>query len=63
MKSGYTGVCNRVLSKRLPIKQLYGPSVPQMAKNEEIMEKINKESGETLEKRINAEVNNILRKG
>ena len=63
MKSGHTGVWNRVSSKRLPIKQLYGPSVPQMAKNEEIMVKINKEAGETLEKRINAEVNNILRKG
>lgn len=63
MKSGHTGVWNRVSSKRLPIKQLYGPSVPQMAKNEEIMVKINKEAGETLEKRINAEINNILRKG
>ena len=63
MKSGHRGVWNRVSNKRFPIKQLYGPSVPQMAKNEEIMVKINKEAGETLEKRINAEVNNILRKG
>lgn len=63
MKSGHTGIWNRVSDSRLPIKQLYGPSVPQMAKNEEIMAKVNKEAGETLEKRINAEVANILRKG
>ena len=63
MKSGHTGVWNRVSGSRLPIRQLYGPSVPQMAKNEEIMAKVNKEAGETLEKRINAEVANILRKG
>lgn len=63
MKSGHTGVWNRVSGKRLPIKQLYGPSVPQMVKNEKIMAKINKEAGETLEKRISAEVANILRKG
>lgn len=63
MKSGHTGVWNRVSGSRFPIKQLYGPSVPQMAKNEEIMVKVNKEAGETLEKRINAEVANILRKG
>lgn len=63
MKSGHTGIWNRVSGSRLPIKQLYGPSVPQMAKNEEIMAKVNKEAGETLEKRINAEVANILRKG
>ena len=64
MKSStHTGVWNRVSDSRLPIKQLYGPSVPQMAKNEEIMGKIHKEAGETLEKRIDAEVANILRKG
>ena len=38
-------------------------SVPQIVKNEDIMSKINKEASETLQKRIDAEINNILRKG
>ncbi len=64
MKStGHIGVMERKGEKRFPIKQLYGPSVPQMAKNEEIMANINREAGKTLERRINAEVANILRKG
>ena len=61
--TGHVGVMVRKSDKRFPIKLLYGPSVPQMAKNEEIMEKLNRQAGETLEKRINAEVANILRKG
>lgn len=61
--SDHTGVWTRKSEKRLPLKQLYGPSIPQMIKNEEIMSKINKEASETLQKRIDAEINNILRKG
>ena len=34
-----------------------------VTKNEDIMSKINKEASETLQKRIDAEINNILRKG
>lgn len=64
MKStGHVGVMERKGEKRFPIRQLYGPSVPQMAKNKDIMANINREAGKTLEKRINAEVANILRKG
>lgn len=63
MKSGHVGVMERKTGKSLPIKQLYGPSVPQIVKNEKIMTKINKEASETLQKRIDAEINNILRKG
>ena len=40
MKSGHVGVFSRLGGEGLPIKQLYGPSVPQMVKNENIMEKI-----------------------
>ena len=32
MKSGHVGVFSRTSAKSLPIKQLYGPSVPQMVK-------------------------------
>lgn len=63
MKSGHVGVFTRTSGHSLPIKQLYGPSVPQIVKNEDIMSKINKEANETLQKRIDAEINNILRKG
>lgn len=63
MKSGHEGVMERVSSRRLPLKQLYGPAVPTMIKNEEVMKRIQKEAGETLEKRMQAEINNILEKG
>ena len=53
----------RVSSRRLPLKQLYGPAVPSMVKNEEVIERIQKEATETLEKRIDAEINNILQRG
>lgn len=63
MKSGHTGVFTRKTGDSLPIRQLFGPSVPQIVKNEDIMSKINTEASETLQKRIDAEINNILRKG
>ncbi|MCI8993165.1 MAG: hypothetical protein HFG80_10685 [Eubacterium sp.] len=63
MKSGHKGIMERVSSRRLPIKELYGPAIPSMVKNEEVLEKIKKEAAETLEKRIEAEVNNILQRG
>ena len=61
--SDHKGVWVRTSSNSFPIKQLYGPSVPQMVKNENIMEKINREANETLQKRIDAEISNILQKG
>lgn len=63
MKSGHKGVFERESGDSLPIKQLYGPSVPQMIKNEEIMKVINDDANETLQKRIDAEIANLLRKG
>ena len=44
MKSGHVGVFSRTSAKSLPIKQLYGPSVPQMVKNEDIMNKIKRDA-------------------
>lgn len=63
MGSGHNGIMERVSSRRLPLKQLYGPAVPSMIKNEEVIERIQKEATETLEKRIDAEINNILQRG
>ena len=45
------------------IRQLFGPSVPQMIKNDESMKNIQEEAQSTLRKRIDAEIENILRKG
>lgn len=63
MKSGHVGVMRRDGSERLPITQLFGPAVPSMVKNEEIISQIRERALETLEKRIDAEVNNILQRG
>ncbi len=61
--SGHEGVMERVSSRRLPLKELYGPAVPSMIKNEKIIGRIQEEASETLEKRIDAEINNILQGG
>ncbi len=61
--SGHSGVMERKGSRRLPLKQLYGPAVPSMIKNEEVISTIQDAAAETLEKRIDAEVNNILQGG
>lgn len=53
----------RFSGKRYPLEPLYGPSVPQMIENEKTIEFIYREAESTLQKRIDAEINNILRKG
>lgn len=63
MRSGHMGVFERTSGSRLPIKELYGPAVPQMIKNEEVMSKIQEKTNETLKKRIDHEISNLLSKG
>lgn len=46
-----------------PLKPLYGPSIPQMIENEESMDFTINDARSTLQKRIDAEIANILRKG
>lgn len=45
------------------IRQNYGPSIPQMIKNEESMEVIRREAQSMLEKRIEAQIEYLLGKG
>lgn len=45
---------------RLPIKRLFGPSIPQMAGEHEIVEKVNENGWTTYHTRLNHEVNRIL---
>lgn len=40
----------------------FGPSIPQMVKNNEVMNSVNKNASEMLEKRLIHEVNNIMRR-
>lgn len=49
--------------KRLPIKRLFGPSVPQMIGNEEVRTQIEKEGQETFQKRLDQNIKRILEKG
>lgn len=56
-------VFERVGKKRLPIKRLYGPSVPQMLKKQGIKETIETQAQEMFEKRLDHEVNRILERG
>lgn len=45
------------------IRQLFGPSVPQMMKNETVMDHIRAEASETLQRRLEHHINYILQKG
>ncbi|WP_227521995.1 phage tail protein [Bacillus solitudinis] len=56
-------VFKRTGESRLPIKRLFGPSVPQMLENERAREEIQKQGQETFEKRLEHEINRILEKG
>lgn len=55
-------VFQRSSERRLPIKKLFGPSVPQMIGNDEIVKKIEEEALETFDKRVQHEINRILDK-
>ena len=48
---------------RLPVRKLFGPSVPQMLKNEEVRANIDREGTATFYRRLDHEINRILEKG
>ncbi|MFA9464048.1 MAG: phage tail protein [Velocimicrobium sp.] len=62
METGHIGVFARVLNGT-KIKQLYGPSIPQMIKREEVIADIEQKANEMLAKRIQHEINRILEGG
>lgn len=53
----------RTSSSRLPIKRLFGPSVPQMLDNKKVSETVRKQGRETFDKRLEHEIERILSKG
>lgn len=56
-------VFERKSSERLPIKKLFGPSVPQMINNEGIRMQIEQEGHQTFNNRLGHEINRILGSG
>ena len=57
---GGVKVFERVGKSRLPIKKLYGPSVPQALGNDQIVNEVAKKARETLNDRLDHEINRIL---
>ncbi|WP_322199427.1 phage tail protein [Acutalibacter intestini] len=60
MKSGHIGIFERDTRPRLPVSEKYGPSVPGMAGNLEIVEQVEEAAQETIEKRLEHEIERIL---
>lgn len=58
-----TKVFEREGRARLPIKKLFGPSVPQMLRNEDVRTVIEREGQQTFLNRSNHEINRILGSG
>lgn len=63
MGNGYQGVWIRAGKERYPLKQLYGPSIPQMIGNENVIKSVEEKALETLDKRIDHEIDRILEAG
>ena len=60
MKSGHIGAFVREGKRRWPIKGLYGPSVPQMFANDDVLKPVAKRAQEVLAERFEHEVQAIL---
>jgi len=60
MKSGHIGVLWRVGKKRFPIKQAFGPSVPQMLDSPSISAWVESKANEKLDERLDHEIRRIM---
>lgn len=60
MKSGHTGIFERVTSKRFPIEEKMGLSAAQMVQREEIIDQLSQEAQEKVDERLKHEINRIL---
>lgn len=60
MGNGHTNVFTRVSKKRLPIRGHYGPSIPQMLGNENVVSKVEDKAMEVLETRLEHEIGRVL---
>lgn len=62
MPNGHIGVYERAGISRYPIKQLYGPSAPQMLGNKNILDGLSEEAEETMLQRLSHETVRLLRR-
>lgn len=53
-------VYTRVGSNRFPVRVHYGPSVPQMIGNEEVIAQVEKRAAEVLDQRLDHEISRVL---
>ena len=60
MQSGHTGVFERETSKRFPIEELMGLSAAQMIGNDKVIKDVEKDAQETVNKRIEHEIDRLL---
>lgn len=57
---GKPSVFERVGQSRLPIRRLYGPSVPQMVGNDRVVDRVADKAQENLTKRLDHEINRLI---
>lgn len=62
-RGGHMGVFERLSKRRLPIRELYGPGVPQMLGNREVIDHLEKTAVTEMEKRFAHELERRLPKG
>jgi hypothetical protein len=62
MRSGHTGVFQRRGAPRLPIHELFGPSLPHVVRRRAIFEAVGRDAEATLEKNLAHEVEFLLRR-
>ena len=60
---GTNKVFERVGKARLPIRRLFGPSVPQMAENDKTIENVADSARVSMDKRLSHEIGRLIEKG
>lgn len=60
MQSGHLGVFQRVGRRRTPIKEFYGPPIPQMLGNPSVAAWVEKKAAERLDERLEHEITQAL---
>lgn len=60
-RSGNTAVVERKTKRRLPIRKLYGPSIPKMIENDKVMDTIKAKAKDRLSKNFAHEVDRIMK--
>lgn len=60
---GHLGVFERKETKRLPTEEKFGPSVPKMIGNDEVMQSIEDRANEVISARIEHEISRLLSNG